>query len=140
MLGQQNPNGYSMWEHKSTPTYSNGRVCIVGDAAHTVSPWQGAGAGLAIEDALVLGHLLSNISSVGDLEAVFRAFDAVRRPRCQSVVDSSRATGQLLCGQTPDIGVAAGKMGEALGPLFVHIDALSLEAHKKKALDKLQKC
>ncbi|KAI1818800.1 hypothetical protein GGS20DRAFT_526921 [Poronia punctata] len=34
-----------------TPTYANGRSCIIGDAAHTTSPYQGAGGGLAVEDA-----------------------------------------------------------------------------------------
>lgn len=139
MLDQEELIGYSIWDHKRTPTYSKGRVCIVGDAAHTVSPYQGAGGGLAIEDALVLGHLLGAISSIKVIDAAFKAFDVVRRPRCQAVVDSSRATGQLLTGQDSQIGIGAVDMGKALGPLFEHIDALDLASHKQMALDEFGK-
>ncbi|KAI1868447.1 uncharacterized protein JN550_006363 [Neoarthrinium moseri] len=138
MLEQENPREYSMWDHKSTPAYARGRACIVGDAAHTTTPWQGAGAGLAIEDALVLGHLLSNISSPQEIEDAFKAFDQVRRPRCQAVIDSGRATGRLFCGQDPDVGLSAEKMGNALGPLFAHLDTLSLDSHKEAALNNLK--
>ncbi|KAI6083844.1 FAD/NAD(P)-binding domain-containing protein [Hypoxylon rubiginosum] len=139
MLDQESPIGYSIWEHKTTPTYSHGRVCLVGDAAHTTSPYQGAGGGLAIEDAFILGNLLSTISSATQLEAAFKAFDMVRRPRCQKVIDTSRASGQLLSGQTPDVGVDAEKMATEMDVLFGHIDALDLQAHKQAALDGLQK-
>ncbi|KAI0532348.1 FAD/NAD(P)-binding domain-containing protein [Xylaria digitata] len=138
ILDQESPIAYSIWEHKSTPTYARGRVCIIGDAAHTASPYQGAGGGLAVEDALVLGSVLSKISSVGELEAAFKAFDAVRRPRCQAVIDNSRATGQLLCGRNPEIRVNPTGMAAELGVLFGHIDALDIETHKELALDELK--
>ncbi|KAI0813185.1 FAD/NAD(P)-binding domain-containing protein [Xylaria sp. FL0064] len=139
ILDQENPIAYSIWEHRLTPTYARGRACIIGDAAHTTSPYQGAGAGMAVEDALVLGTLLSKISSVNELEAVFKAFDMVRRPRCQAIIDTSRATGQLLCGQNPKIGVDATSMATELGRLFDHIDSLDIEAHKGLALEELKK-
>ncbi|OTB01853.1 hypothetical protein M426DRAFT_265384 [Hypoxylon sp. CI-4A] len=72
---------YSQWEHKSTPSYARGPVCVLGDAAHATSPWRGSGAGLAIEDAVILGHLLSHCKTKGGLEAAFKAYYAVRRPR-----------------------------------------------------------
>ncbi|KAI1171482.1 FAD/NAD(P)-binding domain-containing protein [Nemania sp. FL0916] len=139
MLNQEDPKGYSIWEHKHTPTYSNGRVCLVGDAAHALSPWQGAGGGIAVEDALVLGHLIQNVSSKEQLEPAFKAFDAVRRTRCQAIVDSSRETGLLLCGQNETVGVDAEGMSDALGPLFGHIDSLDLDTHTQLALDELRK-
>ncbi|KAH8891216.1 salicylate hydroxylase [Thozetella sp. PMI_491] len=138
VLDQKDPYGYSQWEHKSTPTYANGRVCIIGDAAHSPSPWQGAGAGLVVEDALILGSLLRSTSSVGELEAAFGAFDAVRRPRCQGVVDSSSETGRAFCGQIPDVGVNRDRMGEAIGPLFASLYDINLEEHKRAAEDELQ--
>ncbi|KAI1760780.1 FAD/NAD(P)-binding domain-containing protein [Hypoxylon sp. FL1150] len=139
MLDQENPAGYSIWEHKTTPTYSHGRACLVGDAAHTTSPYQGAGGGLAIEDAFILGNLLSIISSTAELEAAFKAFDAVRRPRCQKVIDTSRASGQLFSGQNLDVGIDAEKMAIEMSVLFEHIDALDLQAHKQAALDELRR-
>ncbi|KAI1379042.1 salicylate hydroxylase [Hypoxylon crocopeplum] len=137
VLDQPKTKRYSQWEHKSTPTYANGRICLIGDAAHASTPWQGAGAGQAIEDVVVLGTLLSNISSPSEIDKAFKAFDAIRRPRCQQVISSSRETGRILCNQTgteldPD------KLKEALAPRWQFLFNFSLDAHKQDALDKLQ--
>ncbi|KAI0010716.1 FAD/NAD(P)-binding domain-containing protein [Xylariaceae sp. FL0662B] len=134
ILDQEDPKGYAIWEHKSTPTYANNRVCIVGDAAHTTSPWQSAGAGIAIEDAFILGHLVGNVSCSGEIAAAFRAFDALRRPRCQRVIDTGRETGRLFCGQDEATGLDPNKLNEALGRTFAHVGALNLESHKEDAL------
>ncbi|KAL3469430.1 hypothetical protein BJX99DRAFT_265208 [Aspergillus californicus] len=40
------------------PAYSQGRVCVAGDAAHASSPHHGAGAGIGVEDGLALCVLL----------------------------------------------------------------------------------
>ena len=37
-----------------------GRVLLIGDAAHTATSHMGAGAGLAIEDSVVLAEILSS--------------------------------------------------------------------------------
>ncbi|KAM7213270.1 hypothetical protein V8F06_011336 [Rhypophila decipiens] len=57
MFNQPDPQAYSQFEHKVTPTYYRNKVCLVGDAAHATTPWQGAGAGQAFEDAMILGVL-----------------------------------------------------------------------------------
>lgn len=88
---------------------------------------------MAIEDAFILGHLVGNISSAGETNAAFKAFDTVRRPRCQQIIDSGRKTGQLFCGQDEEAGVNPGKLNEALGLTFAHV-ALNLESHKEDAL------
>ncbi|KAK3317115.1 salicylate hydroxylase [Cercophora scortea] len=146
IVDQPNLHGYSEWEHKSTPTYANGRVCIVGDAAHATTPWQGAGAGQAFEDAVILGHLMSNLSSdpndttrpVDKIAAAFQAFDAVRRPRCQRVIDSSRSTGLLTCGQDPDVGLDPDKLRAAFAGRWNFIFSLDLEEYKQEALDMMK--
>ncbi|TRX95547.1 hypothetical protein FHL15_003505 [Xylaria flabelliformis] len=94
ILDQPNTQGYSQWEHKLTPTYASDSICIMGDAAHAMTPWQGAGAGQAIEDALILDTVLGHITSREEISAAFQAFDAIRRPRCQRLVDSSKETGR----------------------------------------------
>jgi hypothetical protein len=70
-----------------------------------------AGAGLVVEDALILGSLLGSISSIRDLDAAFKVFDIVRRPRCQAIIDSGRETSQVFCGKNPDTGLDADKIG-----------------------------
>ncbi|TGJ82858.1 hypothetical protein E0Z10_g5905 [Xylaria hypoxylon] len=135
-LDQSDPSRYSQWEHKSTPTYAKQHVCLVGDAAHATTPWQGAGTGLAIEDAMVLAALLAKVSSAEDIESAFRAYDWVRRPRCQQVIDSSRETGRILCGQS---GLQADNLRGLLAPRWNFIFGLDMEIHKQDALDKMRK-
>ncbi|KAK9779604.1 putative FAD-binding domain-containing protein [Seiridium cardinale] len=77
LLDQPRPEGYSSWKHKSTFTYARGRVCTAGGAAHAMMSWQGAGGGQAFGDAMMLGALLREVSSKNDINAAFRAFDAL---------------------------------------------------------------
>lgn len=88
---------YSQWEHEFTPTYANDNVCIMGDAAHASTPWQGSGAAMAIEDSAVLGALLGNVKSSEEISLALQVYDQVRRPRCQRTIDSSKITGKLMC-------------------------------------------
>jgi salicylate hydroxylase len=136
VLDQENPTGYSQFEHKTTPTYARGPVCIIGDAAHATTPWQGAGAGQAFEDVMVLSALLREVSAPAHLEAAFKAYDAVRRPRGQQVIDSSRGTGLIFCGQS-EARLEPDKVMQALAPRW---DFLNIEpkAHIEEALAKLR--
>lgn len=71
--------------------YRKGKMCIMGDCAHATTPHQGAGASQCIEDALVLSKTFGLIGR-GDqkeIEKVFKAYDAVRRPRSQKVITTS---------------------------------------------------
>jgi 2-heptyl-3-hydroxy-4(1H)-quinolone synthase len=67
-------------------------VALLGDAAHAVTPNMGQGAGLAIEDACCLAHLLSTPSELGD---ALRRYEALRRPRAQWILDRSYSLGKI---------------------------------------------
>lgn len=88
------------------PEYSKGTTCLAGDAAHASSPFHGAGAGLGIEDSLVLAELLAAVDrSVQEaetelplrerIEAALTVYNDVRYERTQWLMDSSRRTGEL---------------------------------------------
>jgi 2-polyprenyl-6-methoxyphenol hydroxylase-like FAD-dependent oxidoreductase len=85
----------------------NGRVVLLGDAAHATTPHLASGAGMAVEDALVLGEELSRLPLAGALEA----YSARREPRCRMVVETSVVVGKLqLAGAGPDqIGALMGR-------------------------------
>lgn len=138
MLEQPDPQGYSEWEHKKTPTYANGRVCIMGDAAHATTPWQGAGAGQAFEDAMVLGALLGSASSVESIKLAFTAYDEVRRPRCQQVIESSKETGEIMCWQKRDVELNHRTLMAALENRWTFIYDLDPDTHKTDALSKMR--
>ncbi|KAJ8080531.1 hypothetical protein PM082_017364 [Marasmius tenuissimus] len=63
------------WVHREGP------VTLLGDAAHTFSPHYGQGANLALEDAGVLGNLLSRITDRQQLRTLLNAYEEIRRPR-----------------------------------------------------------
>jgi 2-polyprenyl-6-methoxyphenol hydroxylase-like FAD-dependent oxidoreductase len=87
-----------------------GRAVLLGDAAHATTPHLASGAGMAVEDALVLSEELSIDRPI---EASLAAYTARRFERCRDVVETSVAVGQLqLSGGSPDqIG---GMIGGAL--------------------------
>ncbi len=100
------------------PPWHKGRILLIGDAAHATTPHLASGAGIAVEDALVLREELAACG--GDIEAGFVAFTARRFERCKLVVDSSVAIGDAQIGHAPadQIGMM---MGKALHALFAEI-------------------
>jgi len=73
---------WAMYEVEPLPFWSKGRVTILGDAAHAMPPFIGAGGGQGIEDVYVLSRLLGDPSATREsLPSVIRAYEEVRRPR-----------------------------------------------------------
>jgi 2-polyprenyl-6-methoxyphenol hydroxylase-like FAD-dependent oxidoreductase len=64
------------------PRWSDGRVVLVGDAAHATTRGVGQGAAQAIEDAVVLADRLAATALTG--------YEAIRRPRAEAVLKVSR--------------------------------------------------
>jgi 2-polyprenyl-6-methoxyphenol hydroxylase-like FAD-dependent oxidoreductase len=75
-LLDQAPPAAEIWfspiEEVWPPTWSRGRVVLIGDAAHASSPNMAEGASMAIEDAVVLAELLAG-APVAQAIAAFRA-------------------------------------------------------------------
>ena len=81
--------------------WAKGRVVLVGDAAHATTPHLASGAGMAVEDALVLADEIAAPDRL--LEEGLLAYSRRRYPRCRHVVESSVKLGQLqLDGAGPD--------------------------------------
>jgi FAD-dependent urate hydroxylase len=70
-------------EEVALDSWVNGRVILVGDAAHATSPNMAEGAGMALEDALVLADCLQRREAV---PAALSDFEARRRPRTDWVL------------------------------------------------------
>jgi 2-polyprenyl-6-methoxyphenol hydroxylase-like FAD-dependent oxidoreductase len=72
------------------PWYS-GRALLIGDAAHTAAPHLASGAGIAIEDAIVLADLIGSGAPAAE---VLAAFMTRRWERCRLVVENSHQLGE----------------------------------------------
>jgi 2-polyprenyl-6-methoxyphenol hydroxylase-like FAD-dependent oxidoreductase len=89
--------------------WHRGRVVLLGDAVHATTPHLGQGAGMAIEDSLVLADELARHA---DLDAAFGSYRARRFERCAYIVRASLAIcmGQLGKGPLVDNAKATGEM------------------------------
>ena len=77
--------------------YSKGRVTMLGDAAHPMTPFLGQGACMAIEDAMVLGRAFAASNSIA--EALFM-YENTRRERANGVQLASRRQADEIQGVT----------------------------------------
>ena len=83
VLGDRDPIG----------NWTDGRVALLGDAAHPTYQYFAQGACMAMEDAVCLADKFAN--SGGDFTATFRAYQDERIPRAYRVVLSSRELGRV---------------------------------------------
>ena len=75
-----------------------GRVVLIGDAAHPMTPNLGQGAGQAIEDAVVLDACLAAASSIDD---ALTRYEQRRVPRANAIVRASRRFGAIAQWRNP---------------------------------------
>ena len=74
------------------PPWHKGRVVLIGDAVHATTPHMASGAGMAVEDGLVLGEEIARHDSV---EAALQAFTDRRLERARMVVENSVRIGEI---------------------------------------------
>jgi len=67
--------------------YSKGRVTMLGDAAHPMTPFLGQGACMAIEDALILGRAFAAAATPAQ---AFAIYEHARKQRANGVQLASR--------------------------------------------------
>lgn len=84
--------------------WHRGRVVLLGDAVHATTPHLGQGAGMAIEDAIVLAEEVSRAETT---DAAFTAYHARRVDRCRYIVDASLGICRAQLGQGPAVENAA---------------------------------
>ncbi|KJA25002.1 hypothetical protein HYPSUDRAFT_38372 [Hypholoma sublateritium FD-334 SS-4] len=84
-------------------TYVKDRVVLVGDAAHAMVPYLGAGVGQGFEDVYVLCRLLAHPKITKDnLNATLALYDNLRRPRANMILEKSLEAAQISQGFGPE--------------------------------------
>lgn len=89
---------WASFQHIHQPErFQDGRVLLIGDGAHAMTPHQGAGAAQAVEDAYVLAEVLAELNKAPSgkvaVEAALQAVDEVRKPRFSKVQRYSSEAG-----------------------------------------------
>jgi len=113
-------DGWKKWALFTVPDggeWTEGAVALLGDAAHAMLPFAAQGAGMAIEDAAVLGKCLGETQNQGgpSISAALKRYASLRRPRVARVQRAARQAGRIYHLASP-LAFARDIMVKALGP------------------------
>lgn len=84
---------WGLYDRAPLESWTRGRVAMLGDAAHPMTPFLGQGAAMAVEDAVVLARSLAAAPTV---DAAFATYEAVRCQRGNNVARWSLEEGRAL--------------------------------------------
>lgn len=104
---------WGLFRHPVAPVWQQGRVAIIGDAAHPTLPFLAQGAALGLEDAWTLAAAV-----MAGGTAALPAWQAARRPRAVRVVDAATANARAYHLRAPWRGPAhaAMRVADRLAP------------------------
>ncbi len=87
---------WGLRDREPLANWVHGRVAMLGDAAHPMTPFLGQGAVMAIEDGLILGRCFKEAATID--EALSR-YEGARKMRANGVQLASREQAKALQGQ-----------------------------------------
>jgi salicylate hydroxylase len=88
----------ALYEREPLPRWSVNTVTLLGDACHPMLPFMAQGAGMAIEDAVVLGRALAGVSNRAQAADALRRYERTRQERTAKIQIGSRGN-QWMKGQ-----------------------------------------
>lgn len=92
----------ALYERDPLAQWSRGRITLCGDACHPMMPFMAQGAGMAIEDGVVLARCLSAAPSSAQVPAALARYDALRQERTGRIQVGSRGNNWLREGGNAD--------------------------------------
>lgn len=91
----------ALYERDPMPAWAQGRMALLGDAAHPMLPFMAQGAGMAIEDAVVLARHLEGVP-MPEAAAALKRYEQARIERASQVQLGSRGNNWLREGGNAD--------------------------------------
>jgi salicylate hydroxylase len=82
----------ALYDREPLPTWTRGRLTLLGDAAHPMLPHLGQGANQSIEDGMALATILAGASKTS-APAALLAYERLRRERVAQVQRGARENG-----------------------------------------------
>lgn len=92
----------ALYERDPLPTWVQGRLALLGDACHPMMPFMAQGAGMAIEDGVVLGRQLAGVTRADDINAALLRYQSLRLERTSQIQIGSRGNNWLRDGGNAD--------------------------------------
>ena len=89
---------WAILEREPLPRWSVGRVVLLGDACHPMTPYMAQGAATSIEDAAVLARCMKEFGD-GGIGTAFQRYEAHRKPRTSRIQAISSANTWLKSGE-----------------------------------------
>ena len=83
---------WGLYDREPLSTWTDGRLALLGDAAHPMLPHLGQGANQAIEDAMALAVMLEG-ADISSVPQALAAYEQLRRKRTTEVQIGARANG-----------------------------------------------
>ena len=77
-------------------TSPGGKIVLIGDAAHGMLQFLASGAAMATEDAAALTECLGRAEKVADIPELMKAFERIRKWRCEVVQAQARRNGKMI--------------------------------------------
>ncbi|WP_338617602.1 FAD-dependent monooxygenase [Pigmentiphaga sp. CHJ604] len=91
---------WAIFQRDPLPSWGRGNIVLMGDACHPMTPYMAQGAAMALEDSVVLARCVAAHRT--DLDAAFRLFEQVRKPRTSAVQAGSSANNWMRESTNPD--------------------------------------
>ncbi|MFJ9452454.1 FAD-dependent monooxygenase [Herbaspirillum sp. NPDC101397] len=92
----------ALYERDPLPHWSKGRLTLLGDASHPMMPFMAQGAGMAIEDAVVLARCLEKVTTVDGIADALHVYEELRLERTSKIQIGSRGNNWLREGGNAD--------------------------------------
>ncbi|PVH74524.1 FAD/NAD(P)-binding domain-containing protein [Cadophora sp. DSE1049] len=73
----------------------SGKIALLGDAAHAMSPHLGQGAAMSIEDGGLLAECLGRAESVDDIPISLHAYEKIQKPRAEKIKLEAHKSGDF---------------------------------------------
>jgi salicylate hydroxylase len=94
----------ALYDREPLPTWTKGRLTLLGDAAHAMLPHLGQGANQSIEDGMALATILARASRITAPSALL-AYERLRRERVAQVQRGARENGLRYDSVCADLNV-----------------------------------
>jgi salicylate hydroxylase len=94
---------WALYDREPLPTWSKGRLTLLGDAAHPMLPHLGQGANQTIEDGMALATILAQVDTPA-VPASLLVYERLRRERVAAVQLGARQHGLRVDSASTDLG------------------------------------